>query len=413
MTRRRVALTGIGAVTPLGVGVDALWGGLREGRSGVRPARGVDLDGMPVTHYAQLPGIDWDAHLDPKASALWADVTKLTVVAGQLAVDDAGAPPPPERTGTILGTGYAGTYEFEELYRTFFDGGWKRLKPVTVPKLMPNAAASHLAIRFGARGINFTVSTACSSGAIAAGLAVQQIRAGAIDACLTGGADAIFNASTVGAWNRLRVLSRENSPEASRPFSKGRQGLVFGEGAALFVLEEWERAVARGARVYAEIAGVGATNDAVNIVGPDATGEIEAVRAALADAGVAPEAVGYVNAHGTGTAANDANETAVLKEVFGTHARTLPVSSVKGHLGHTMGAAGAIELAVTALTLREQLIIPTRNFVPGDPACDLDYVPDGPRPADVEYALTNSFGFGGQNSALLLRRYGAGLEAAE
>ncbi len=402
---RRVALTGIGTVTSLGIGVEKMWGGLREGRSGVREPHGLDLEGIPVTHYAQLPEVDWDQYLDGKAAALWAHNTKLTVMAGQLAVEDAGATPPSDRTGTILGTGYGATFDFEEMFRGYFQDGWKALKPVTVPRQMPNAAASHLAIRFGARGINFTVSTACSSGAIAAGLAVQQIRAGTIDACLTGGADYIFNRSTIAAWNRLRVLSREKSPEASRPFSKGRQGLVAGEGAALFVLEEWERAVARGARIYAEIVGVGATNDATNIVGPTVPGEVEAIRAALEDAGLKPDAIDYLNAHGTGTLANDANETAVIKEAFGDHARTLPVSSVKGHLGHAMGAAGAIELAVTALTLHDQLIIPTRNFIPGDPDCDLDYVADdAPRPANLKYAMTNSFGFGGQNSVLVLRR---------
>jgi 3-oxoacyl-(acyl-carrier-protein) synthase len=237
---------------------------------------------------------------------------------------------------------------------------------------------------------------------VAAALAVQQIRTGALDACLTGGADYVVNASTAGLWNALRVLGRRNGPDASRPFSADRDGLVLGEGCAILLLEEREAALARGARIHAEVTGVGLTNDATNIVGPDACGEAAAVRAALADAGLSPHDIDYVNAHGTATEANDASETAVLKETLGPRAREIPVSSIKGHLGHTMGAAGAIEIAVTALALEHGRVPPTLNFVPGDPACDLDYVPEGPRSVKLRHALTNSFGFGGQNAVLVL-----------
>jgi 3-oxoacyl-[acyl-carrier-protein] synthase II len=405
MGSRKVALTGLGLVTPYGEGVEIFWDGLMEGRSAVRPAEGIDLEDMPTTHYGQLPPIDFDAHLDPQQSALWSRSSKLAVLGGILAARDAGVDRfAPDRTGVILGLGYGCTYEFEELYLTWHTKGWKRVKPVTVPRMMPNAPASHLAIQFGARGINFTVSTACSSGAIAAGLAAQQIRAGTIDACITGGVDYLINASICGAWNALRVLSRRNDPTASRPFSADRDGLLLGEGCAVLVLEELEAARARGARVYAEVAGVGATNDAANIVGPDATGEVEAIEMALGDAGLAAGDIDYVNAHGTSTAANDANETRVLKQVFGD--RKLPVSSIKGHLGHTMGAAGAIEIAATALALKEQRIPPTLHFTAGDEECDLDYVAEGPRAANLRHAMTNSFGFGGQNSVLILSRPG-------
>jgi 3-oxoacyl-(acyl-carrier-protein) synthase len=268
---------------------------------------------------------------------------------------------------------------------------------------MPNAPASHLAIQFRARGVNFTVSTACSSGAIAAALAAQQIRAGAIDACFTGGADYVVNASTAAVWNALKVLAKRNGPDASRPFSRDRDGLVLGEGCAILLLEEREAALARGARIHAEVTGVGLNNDATNIVGPDVAGETEAVRAAIADAGLTAADIDYVNAHGTGTEANDANETAVLKEVLGARAHAVPVSSIKGHLGHTMGAAGAIEIAVTALALERQRVPPTLHFSPGDPKCDLDYVPT-PRAHPMRNALTNSFGFGGQNAVLVLSR---------
>jgi 3-oxoacyl-(acyl-carrier-protein) synthase len=332
-------------------------------------------------------------------------VSKLAVAGGLLAGRDAGIESfPATRTGVIVGTGYGCSYEFEPIYDAWAKRGWKRLKPGTVPRMMPNAPASHLAIELGARGVNFTVSTACSSGAIAAGLAAQQIRAGTIDVCVTGGFDYLLNVSIAGAWNALRVLSRRPDAEASRPFAADRGGLVLGEAGALIVLEEWESARRRGARIYAELSGVGASNDAANIVGPDLRGEAEAIQAALEDAGLTPDEIDYVNAHGTGTKANDANETAVLKEVFGERANRIPVTSIKGHLGHTMGAAGAAEIAATALALRHQVVPPTLHVTPGDPDCDLDYVTDGPRALVLRHALTNSFGFGGQNSVLALSR---------
>lgn len=403
MASRRVALTGIGLVTPFGIGVAPLWTGLLERRSAVRRVAGFDPGDCPVTFAGELPAIDFDAHLDPQESALWAKATKVAVLGGRLAAEDAGGGPlDPVRTGVILGSGYGCTQEFEETFTAWREKGWKRMKPVTVPKSMPNAPASHLAIDRRARGVNFTVSTACSSGALAAGLAVQQIRAGALDACFTGGVDVILNNSTLSAWCALRVLSRREDPTACRPFSADRDGLVLGEGCAVLLLEELKAARRRGARIRAELLGVGATNDAVNAVAPDFQGELECVAAALADAELGPGAIDYVNAHGTGTPLNDANETRVLKAIFGARARAVPVSSIKGHLGHTMGAAGAIEIAATALALEEGVIPPTLHFTPGDPECDLDYVADGPRRARLRVALTNSFGFGGQNSAIVL-----------
>jgi len=405
MTRRRVAITGIGLLTAYGPGLERFWTGLMERRSAVCRPDHVDLSDFPVTHYAVVPPIDFDAYLDPQKSAFWSMASKAAVTGGLLAAGDAGVEPESlagPRTGVLLGTGYGCQFEMEELYRTWFDRGWKRIKPVTVPKLMPNAPASHLAIQFGARGINATISTACSSGAVACGLAAERIRAGELDACLTGGVDMIANPAILGGWNALRVLSRRNEADASRPFSSDRDGLVFGDGCAVFLLEEWDRAVARGARIHAEIRGVAATNDAANIVGPDFGGECEALRMALEDAGIAPAEIDYINAHGTSTEVNDANESLVIREVFGESAP--PVSSIKGHIGHAMGAAGAIEVAATALALENQTIPPTLHFQPGDPACTLDYVADGPRRAELTYALTNSFGFGGQNSVLVLRK---------
>ncbi|MHC4954906.1 MAG: beta-ketoacyl-[acyl-carrier-protein] synthase family protein [Planctomycetota bacterium] len=406
MTQRRVAITGIGLITAYGVGEERFWTGLMGGESAIRKPD-VELFDFPTTHYGVMPPIDFDEYLDPQASAFWSLATKSAVTAGRFAVRDAGAEPKSfagPKTGVLLGTGYGCVYEFEELFDTYFKRGWKRLKPITVPKLMPNAPASRLAIEFGARGMNATISTACSSGAIACGLAASHIRSGALDACIAGGVDFIGNSATLAVWNALRVLSRRNDETAARPFSVDRDGLVFGDGCAVFILEEWERAKARGARIRAELAGVGTTNDAVNIVGPDPVGESEAIAMALEDAGIGPESIDYINAHGTSTDANDANETAVIRQCFGDRAPKIPVSSIKGHIGHAMGAAGAIELAATTLALEHQRIPPTLNYAPGDERCDLDYVPEGPRDAEMEYAMTNSFGFGGQNSVLVLRK---------
>jgi len=409
MKQRRVAITGIGLLTAYGVGERIFWSGLMEGESAIRRPENLDLADMPTTHYGILPEIDFDEYLDAQQSALWSRATKTAVTGGVIAAKDAGldagqlAGP---RTGVLLGTGYGCVYEFQEMFDVFFKRGWKRLKPITVPKLMPNAPASHLGIHFGARGLNSTISTACSSGAIACGLAAQQIRSGALDACITGGVDVIGNESTLGVWNALRVLSRRNDDTAARPFSSDRDGLVFGDGCAVFILEEMEHAKARGARIRAEVAGVGNTNDAVNIVGPAVEGESEAIQMALEDAGIGPTNIDYINAHGTSTDANDANETKVIHACFGDYAKKVPVSSIKGHIGHAMGAAGAIEVAATTLALEHQRIPPTLNFTPGDERCDLDYVPEGPRSAQLQYAMTNSFGFGGQNSVLVLKRAG-------
>ena len=405
MARRRVAITGIGLITPLGMGIEPFWEGLVEGRSAVAPVTHFDPGDLPTVHVGEMPHVDFDEHFDPTDIAFWSRVTKYAVLGSRMAAKDAGIETfDPSRTGVILGTGYGSIADLEDVYSIWIKRGWKRVKPVSVPRSMPNSSASHVAIAHRARGINFTVSTACSSGAIAAGLAVQQIRAGALDACITGGTDAIMNHSTLSVWCALRVLGRRKDSTASRPFSADRDGLVFAEGTSILILEDWESAKARGAHIHAEIVGVGATCDAVNIVGPDPVGELEAIAMAFEDAALKPTDIGYVSAHGTGTKANDANESRVMKEAFGSHARAIPVSSIKGHIGHTMGAAGAIEIAATALALQRQKLPPTLHYVPGDPDCDLDYVTEGARDHAFEYAMTNSFGFGGQNSVLILRK---------
>lgn len=407
MAKRRVAITGLGLVTPFGVGIEPLWEGLMEGRSAVARARGFDPSGLPADHVGELPELDLAARFTPKQTAYWSRATRVAAWAAAEAWEDAGlGAAEPFRGGVFLGTGFGCTYELEELYDSWRARGLRGIKPVTIPRGMANAPASQIAILLGLKGPCLTVTTACSSGALAVGLAADQIRYGGLSVCVTGGVEAALNASTFAAWCSLGVLSRRNDPTACRPFSADRDGLVLADGCAMLVLEEWEHAVARGARIWAEVRGVGATNDAHSIVEPDFEGEVEAMRAALADAGIAPGDVGYVNAHGTGTRANDANETRALKAVLGEAACRTPVSSVKGHLGHALGAAGAIEAAVTALALARKRLPPTLHYTPGDPDCDLDYVPGAPRDAAVAHALSNSFGFGGQNSALVISAAG-------
>lgn len=403
MARRRVAITGLGPITAFGTGIEPLWQGLMEGRSAVARARGFDPAGLPVDHVAELPELDLAAHFTPKQVAYWSRATRVAALAALEAWADAGRPRvEPFRAGLFLGSGFGCTYELEELYDSWRARGMRGIKPISIPRGMANAPASQIAILLGLKGPCLTVSTACSSGALALGLAAEQIRSGALSLCVTGGVEAALNASTLAAWCSLGVLSRRNDPTACRPFSAGRDGLVLADGCAVLVLEEWEHAMARGARIWAEVRGVGATNDAYSIVEPDFAGEAEAMRRALADAGIAAADVGYVNAHGTGTLANDANETRALKAVLGETAARTPVSSIKGHLGHALGAAGAIEAAVTALVLARRRLPPTLHYTPGDPECDLDYVAGAPRETAVAHALTNSFGFGGQNSALVL-----------
>jgi 3-oxoacyl-(acyl-carrier-protein) synthase len=404
MARRRVAITGLGLITAFGAGVEPLWEGLMAGRSAVAPARGFDTSGLPVDHAAELPEIDLASRFTPRQTAYWSRATGVAALAAAEAWADAGLDrvEEPYRAGLFLGSGCGCTYELEEVFGAWRARGMRGIKPITIPRGMANAPASQIAILLGLKGPCVTVTTACSSGALAIGLAVDQIRHGGLAVCVTGGVEAALNASTFAAWCSLGVLSRRNDPTACRPFSADRDGLVLADGCAVLVLEEWERAKARGARIWAEIRGAGATNDARGIVEPDPAGEAEAMRAALADAGLAAADLGYVNAHGTGTRANDASETRALKAALGAAAYRTPVSSVKGHLGHALGAAGAIEAAVTALALARHRLPPTLHYIPGDPECDLDYVAHTPRDAAVAHALTNSFGFGGQNSSLVL-----------
>jgi nodulation protein E len=400
--RRRVFITGVGAVTAAGVGVPALWQAAREGRSAIGPLQLA----RPLRHNirigGQLRNFDASAHIEADVLAFCDRFTQFAIVAGDEAMVQAGLSRQErlgERTATIVGTGIGGGETIEQGIHNAYVSG-QRIDPWSVPRLMPNAAASQLSARYGSRGPSFAIGSACASATQAIGIAAHFIRAGLVDRAVTGGAEACITASGMKGWEALRVLS----PDFCRPFSKDRNGMVLGEGAGIFVLESEETMRARGAEPLAELSGYGTSSDAGDIVRPDAEGAASAIRQALQDAGLAPEAIGYVNAHGTGTLANDATEAAALRRVFGEALHRLPVSSTKPIHGHGLGAGGAIELAVTLMALRDETVPPTINWTTPDPKCDLDCVPGAARAVTMHHAMSNSFAFGGINAVLILGR---------
>jgi len=411
-TRRRVAITGLGLVTPLGIGVEENWAALIAGRSGVGRISRFDPGDLPAQIAGEVRGFDPERFIERKDVKKMDPFVQYAVAAAQLAVDDAQLPIPlaePARTGVIVGVGIGGIITLEDTYAHFQKREFRRVSPFFIPRLIPNMAAGHIAMRFGARGPNYATTSACASGGHAIGDAAGLIRDGVQDVMLAGGSEAPICVLGVGGFCAMRALATEfnDAPSrASRPFDLGREGFVMAEGAGVLVLEELERAQARGAHIYAELLGHAASCDAHHITqpAPEGEGATECLSLALADAGIAPTAIGYVNAHGTGTPAGDVAETVALKRVFGEHAARIAVSSTKSMTGHLLGAAGAVEAAYTALTLAREILPPTINLERPDPACDLDYVPGEARRARVEAALSTSFGFGGTNSTLVLGR---------
>jgi len=411
-TRRRVAITGLGLVTPLGIGVEENWAALVAGRSGVGRITRFDPTDLPAQIAGEVRGFDPERFVERKDVKKMDPFVQYAVAAAQLAVDDARLPVPlsePARTGVIVGVGIGGIITLEETYVHFQNREFRRVSPFFIPRLIPNMAAGHIAMRFGARGPNYATTSACASGGHAIGDAAALIRDGVQDVMLAGGSEAPICVLGVGGFCAMRALATEynDTPSrASRPFDLGREGFVMAEGAGVLVLEEFERAQARGAHIYAELLGHAASCDAHHITqpAPEGEGATECLALALADAGIAPTQVGYVNAHGTGTPAGDVAETVALKRVFGEHVSRIAVSSTKSMTGHLLGAAGAVEAAYTALTLAREVLPPTINLERPDPACDLDYVPGEARRARVDAALSTSFGFGGTNSTLVLGR---------
>jgi len=398
---RDVVVTGIGAISAFGVGAGALWSALREGRGGIRPLRHPRAAEMRVGIAAQVPA-DFDPaqHIDERRLAMLDRSSQFALIAAREAVAQSGLdlsrPGLSERAGVVIGTGIGGETTHDEQSQRIYGEGATRVHPLTIVRLMMNAAASQVSIAFGLRGPAFVVATACASSNHAIGQAVQLIRSGVADVVLTGGTEACLSYGALRAWEALRVLA----DDACRPFSASRRGLVLGEGAAVFVLESQAHATARGAAGLARLAGIGMSSDAGDIVAPDAKGASRAMDLALADAGLAPTDIDYINAHGTGTLVNDGTETQAIHCSFGAHAPRLAVSSTKSMHGHALGAAGALELVAVLGAIRDGVLPPTLNLDRPDPDCDLDYVPNQPREARVRSALSNSFAFGGLNAVL-------------
>src|SRR5690606_9960671 len=400
---RRVAITGMGCVSPLGNSVDAFWKSCLTGRSAIGPIRSFDTSLLHACNAAEVSGFDPEGYFDAKELAQIDRFTQFALVAADEAVVQSGIQFESDlacRTAVIVGTGAGGMATLDECYRRLYAETATRLPPFTIPKLMLNAPASHITMRFGITGPAWTVASACSSSNHAIGTAFNMVRTGQCELAIAGGAEAALTLGTLKGWEALRVMA----PDTCRPFSQGRRGMILGEGAAIFVLEPLERAKSRGAAVLAELAGFGMSSDANDLLQPSSDGAAAAMRGALEDAGVKPEDVTYVNAHGTGTLANDPTESRAIRRVFGEHADRLAVSSTKSMHGHALGAAGAIELAATIRALGDQIAPPTANFLEPDPACDLDYVPNQARAMPIEAAISNSFAFGGLNAVLALKR---------
>ena len=406
---QRVVITGMGAITPLGQDVASFWEALVAGRSGIGPMTLCDTTDYPTKIAAEVKDWNPERFIERREARRMARFAQMAVAAARQAVEDAGISPAsadPERTGVMLGNGNGGYPNIEEAVRTIVERGGMRMDPLFMPKSLPNMAAAQIALQLGLKGYNGTISTACAAATQAVGEAAEIVRAGRADVMLTGGAEAGISQLGLAAFSVMRAMStRNDEPErASRPFDKDRDGFIPAEGAAIFVLETLAGARARGARVLAEVAGFGVSADAYHIVAPCADGEgaARAIRQALAHAGIGPEAIDYINAHGTSTPHNDASETAAIKTAFGENAYTTPISSTKSMIGHALGASGAPELVAAVKSIETGVIHPTVNYETPDPECDLDYVPNSARQADVRVVLKNSFGFGGQNACLVL-----------
>jgi 3-oxoacyl-[acyl-carrier-protein] synthase II len=412
--QRRVVLTGMGLVTPLGVGNEPNWTALVEGRSGIGPITRFDASQFPVRIAGEVRGFDPAEFIDRKDLKKMDLFIQYAVAATEFALRDAGYrvdPARADRTGVLIGSGIGGLPSIERQHRAFLEDGVRKISPFFIPGLIVNLAAGQVSIRTGAKGPNSAVCTACTTGTHAIGDAFRIIQHGYADAMIAGGTEGVITPLAVGGFCAMKALSTRNEePErASRPFDSGRDGFVMGEGAGIVLLEELGQAMARGARPYAEIVGYGMSGDAYHISSPteDGDGPIRVMRATLADAGVGPEVVDYINAHGTATPLGDRVETLAIKAVFAEHARRLVVSSTKSMTGHLLGAAGGIETAITARVVRDGVVPPTINLESPDPDCDLDYVPGRARHVEVGYALNNGFGFGGTNGSILLKRFDA------
>ncbi|HEX7173727.1 MAG TPA: beta-ketoacyl-ACP synthase II [Pyrinomonadaceae bacterium] len=414
---RRVVVTGLGLVTPVGHTVKDTWDALLRGQSGVDFIKKFDTEKFSVKFAAEVKDFDPLKWVEKKEARKMGAFIHYAVAAGDEAIYDSGlvergarlAPDIADRVGTYISSGIGDFWAIEREHDKLLNGGPGRVSPFFIPSAIVNLAAGQVSIRFGARGYISATATACSAGAHAIGDSLKVIQRGDADVMICGGAESAITPMSVAGFASMRALSTRNDDpvHASRPFDRDRDGFVLGEGAGLLVIEELEFARARGARIYAELVGYGNTADAFHITMPDesASGQLRVMQMAMKDGGVHPEQVGYINAHGTSTPYNDKFETLAIKQAFGEHAYKLAVSSTKSMTGHLLGAAGGIEAVFSVLAIKDGMLPPTINYQTPDPDCDLDYVPNEPREARLDYALSNSFGFGGTNAALLFKRY--------
>ncbi|NLG29131.1 MAG: beta-ketoacyl-ACP synthase II [Chloroflexi bacterium] len=411
---RRVVVTGLGALSPLGTSVAQTWAGICEGQSGIATISRFDPGQLRTTFAGEIKGLDPAAHFGPKEARRLDPCVQYAVIAAREALADAQYAPTPEqaeRTAVIIGSGIGGINTLVEQSEVLRQRGPARVSPFFIPMILPETGASMVAIEFGLRGPNLAVTSACATGANAIGEAAEMIRRGVVDAAVCGATEAPVVPIAFAGFSVMRAISERNATpqSASRPFDRDRDGFVISEGAAVLVLEALETAQARGARIYAELAGYGSTDDAFHLTAPleDGAGAVACMRKALAWGELAPEAIDAINPHGTSTPLNDATETRAIRTVFGARAERVPIGATKSMTGHLLGAAGALEAVLSILTLRDGIVPPTINLENPDPACDLDYVPHTARRAAVSTILSNSFGFGGHNACLVFRRMDA------
>ncbi|MBC1423026.1 beta-ketoacyl-ACP synthase II [Listeria seeligeri] len=410
MDRRRVVVTGIGAVTPIGNDAETSWENAKKGVNGVSEMTRLNPDDFPVKIAAELKDFDVEKYLEKKEARKMDRFTHYAIASAEMAVQDSGLiidDSNATRVGVWIGSGIGGMETFETQFEVFLNRGHRRVSPFFVPMMIPDMGSGQVSIRFGAKGINSTTVTACATATNSIGDAFKVIERGDADAMITGGAEAPITKMSLAGFTANKALSLNPDPEtACRPFDKDRDGFIIGEGAGIVILEEYEHAKARGAKIYAEIVGYGATGDAYHITAPAPGGEgaARAMQLAIDDAGLTPDKVDYINAHGTSTPYNDEYETQAIKTVFGESAKKLAISSTKSMTGHTLGASGGIEAIFAVLSIRDNIIAPTIHLKNQDEVCDLDYVPNEARETEVNVAMSNSFGFGGHNATLVFKK---------
>ena len=410
--KRRVAVTGVGMITPVGLNTEESWKALIKGKSGIGPITQFEDKNMPTQIAGEIHGFDSLMYIDAKEIKKMDRFIQFAIAASQMAMNESGltiTPENAEHVGILVSSGMGGLPAIEKFHKIYLSGGYRKMSPFFIPMLIVNMASGQLSIRYGAKGPNSCVVTACATGTHSIGDAFKIIQRGDALAMIAGGTEACICPLGVGGFNAMKALSTRNSEpqRASRPFDAERDGFVMGEGAGVVVLEDMEYALKRGAKICAEVVGYGMTGDAYHMTSPSPNGEGAArcMKMAIKDAGISPTEMGYINAHGTSTKFNDENETAAIKTVFGDHAYKIPVSSTKSMTGHLLGAAGGVEAVISILALRDGVLPPTINLENPDPECDLDYVPNKARHSQVDVAMSNSFGFGGTNACLIFKRF--------